>query len=134
MTKKNEKIADVVENATSAPTEKAVEVQELEAANVALQAEIETLRAEISKLEAKNTELEAQIFEWQALENGETATISEPEKSIEFDFRGEKYKFSDDAPKHILFGGETYTQDEVSQDEDILLHLIGGKSPLIVKQ
>lgn len=50
-----------------------------------------------------------------------------------FSFRGKKYQFADDAPLQILFGGERYTQEELSADEEALVQLIGGGSALIVK-
>lgn len=138
MAKEAKKVADVVEETTSDTTEKVVDIQEIEAYNAALQAENETLKAEIATLEAKITELETQILELQTFElKNETSEISEtsePEKGVEFDFRDEKYAFSDDAPKNILFNGEAYSQEEISKDEEILLHLIGGNSSLIIKK
>ena len=50
-----------------------------------------------------------------------------------FIFRGKHYRFADDAPKVILFAGEALSQEEIANDEDLLLQLIGGHSPLISK-
>lgn len=50
-----------------------------------------------------------------------------------FSFRGKQYQFADDAPLQILFGGEAYTQEEIAENEDVLVQLIGGGSALIVK-
>ncbi|XKX06704.1 hypothetical protein R8G61_05125 [Tenacibaculum maritimum] len=52
---------------------------------------------------------------------------------VEFKFRGDNYKFTDDAPKKIRFGGVAYSQKEVVKDEDILTQLVGGNSSLIQK-
>ena len=43
------------------------------------------------------------------------------------------YKFTDDAPKVLLIGGESLSQEEIANDEELLLQLIGGHSPLISK-
>lgn len=60
--------------------------------------------------------------------------VSEEKKAGHaFSFRGKKYQFADDAPLQILFGGEAYTQEEIAENEDVLVQLIGGGSALIVK-
>lgn len=56
-----------------------------------------------------------------------------PHKGHEFTFRNMRYKFTDDAPKVLLIGGESLSQEEIANDEDLLLQLIGGHSPLISK-
>lgn len=55
------------------------------------------------------------------------------EPGLEFEFRNERYKFSDDAPKQILFSGLKYSQEELAKEEDALVQLIGGESVLIEK-
>ena len=50
-----------------------------------------------------------------------------------FVFRGKHYRFADDAPKMILFAGEALTHQDIISDEEVLLQLIGGDSPLIRK-
>lgn len=60
-------------------------------------------------------------------------TIQMPEPGLEFEFEGKKYKFSDSAPKNILFHGKSVSQKDLAKDEDSLLQLIGAKSSLITK-
>ena len=50
-----------------------------------------------------------------------------------FVFRGKHYRFANDAPKMILFAGEALTHQDIISDEEVLLQLIGGDSPLIRK-
>jgi len=50
-----------------------------------------------------------------------------------FVFRGKHYRFADDAPKMILFAGEALSHQDIISDEEVLLQLIGGQSPLISK-
>ena len=69
----------------------------------------------------------------QALAVGTKEEPATAPKGLEFVFRDKHYKFQDDAPKSILFSGEVLTQEEITKDEEILVQLIGGKSPLIVE-
>ena len=50
-----------------------------------------------------------------------------------FVFRGKHYRFADDAPEVILFAGEALSHQDIISDEEVLLQLIGGQSPLISK-
>ena len=63
----------------------------------------------------------------------EEPTAEAPHKGHEFTFRNVNYKFADDAPQILLIGGEALSQEEIANDEDLLLQLIGGQSPLINK-
>ena len=63
----------------------------------------------------------------------EKPTEEAPRKGHEFTFRNVSYKFADDAPQMLLIGGEALSQEEIANDEDLLLQLIGGHSPLINK-
>ena len=65
--------------------------------------------------------------------NPEEPTAETPHKGHEFTFRNVRYKFADDAPQVLLIGGEALSQEEIANDEDLLLQLIGGQSPLINK-
>lgn len=56
-----------------------------------------------------------------------------PKKGLKFTFRESNYKFSDDAPQSIRVMGEVMTQKEIAEDEEVLVHLIGGNSGLIEK-
>lgn len=61
----------------------------------------------------------------------EKPTEEAPRKGHEFTFRNVNYKFTDDAPQVLRIGGEALSQEEIANDEDLLLQLIGGQSPLI---
>lgn len=61
----------------------------------------------------------------------EKPTEEAPHKGHEFTFRNVNYKFTDDAPQVLRIGGEALSQEEIANDEDLLLQLIGGQSPLI---
>lgn len=63
----------------------------------------------------------------------EEPTAEAPHKGHEFTFRNVNYKFTDDAPQVLCIGGEALSQEEIANDEDLLLQLIGGQSPLISK-
>ena len=77
---------------------------------------IDTLKKEkaeaVKKLEVFNTEVNAESV-------GKKVT-----PGIEFNFRGEKYKFKDTTPKSIKYGGVALTQKELVKDEDAILHLL----------
>ena len=67
--------------------------------------------------------------------NGNSPEIdnASTESNGTFVFRGKHYRFADDAPKMILFAGEALTHQDIISDEEVLLQLIGGDSPLIRK-
>lgn len=69
----------------------------------------------------------------EALAKGNETKEVKPQKGLAFTFREEKYKFSDTAPKKIMFGGLVYTQKQLTEDEESLVQLIGGNSSLIQK-
>lgn len=72
-------------------------------------------------------------YEEQLKGTPEKPTEEAPHKGHEFTFRDVNYKFTDDAPKVLLIGGESLSQEEIANDEELLLQLIGGHSPLISK-
>jgi len=72
-------------------------------------------------------------YEEQLKGTPEKPTEEAPRKGHEFTFRNVSYKFADDAPEMILIGGEALSQEEIANDEELLLQLIGGQSPLINK-
>ena len=72
-------------------------------------------------------------YEEQLKGTPEKPTEEAPLKGHEFTFRNVNYKFTDDAPKVLLIGGESLSQEEIANDEELLLQLIGGHSPLISK-
>lgn len=58
----------------------------------------------------------------------------EPQKpGLTFTFRGQKFKFTDHAPKTLRWHGVAKTQEQLAKDEDALLQLVGLKSSLIIK-
>ena len=72
-------------------------------------------------------------YEEQLKGSPEKPTEEAPHKGHEFTFRNVNYKFTDDAPQVLRIGGEALSQEEIANDEDLLLQLIGGQSPLISK-
>jgi len=66
-------------------------------------------------------------------ESNDTQAQAPIESDGSFIFRGKHYRFADDAPQMILIGGEALSQEEIANDEELLLQLIGGHSPLINK-
>jgi len=76
---------------------------------------------------------EQQLDQYEAQLKGtpEKPTEEAPRKGYEFTFRNVSYKFADDAPQMLLIGGEALSQEEIANDEELLLQLIGGHSPLI---
>lgn len=70
-------------------------------------------------------------YEEQLKGTPEKPTEEAPRKGHEFTFRNVNYKFTDDAPQVLRIGGEALSQEEIANDEDLLLQLIGGQSPLI---
>lgn len=72
-------------------------------------------------------------YEEQLKGTPEKPTEEAPHKGHEFTFRDVNYKFTDDAPQVLRIGGEALSQEEIANDEELLLQLIGGQSPLISK-
>ena len=83
------------------------------------------------QLNAREQQLDQ--YEEQLKGTPEKPTEEAPRKGYEFTFRNVSYKFADDAPQMLLIGGEALSQEEIANDEDLLLQLIGGHSPLISK-
>lgn len=80
----------------------------------------ESLKKELAELKAKYTEASEETVE-------ET-----PE--VEFKYKGENYVFAKKAPKVIRVNGKELSQEEIAEDDEALLELIGGKSSLIIKK
>ena len=83
------------------------------------------------QLNAREQQLDQ--YEEQLKGTPEKPTEEAPRKGHEFTFRNVSYKFADDAPQMLLIGGEALSQEEIANDEELLLQLIGGHSPLISK-
>ncbi|GIM62003.1 hypothetical protein CAPN008_20530 [Capnocytophaga canis] len=110
------------------------ELNEREATLLAREKEIQQEQEELQKKEAELQEKEAELTQREkALNIPQEVEKTEPQKGLEFSFRENKYKFTDDAPKIILFEGEARSQESLSKDEDALIALIGGNSSLIEK-
>ena len=58
----------------------------------------------------------------------------EPENISEFEFEGDSYSFSENAPQVINFAGQKFTRQELVDNEEVLLQFIGGRSSFIVKK
>ena len=89
----------------------------------------------LNEVEIHLNDREQQLNQLEEQLNGkpEELTAEAPHKGHEFTFRNVNYKFIDDAPQMLLIGGEALSQEEIANDEDLLLQLIGGQSPLINK-
>lgn len=89
----------------------------------------------LNEVEKQLNAREQQLDQYEAQLKGtpEKPTVETPRKGHEFTFRNVSYKFADDAPQMLLIGGEALSQEEIANDEDLLLQLIGGQSPLINK-
>ena len=87
----------------------------------------------LNEVEKQLNAREQQLNQLEEQLNGkpEEPTAEAPHKGHEFTFRNVSYKFADDAPQMLLIGGEALSQEEIANDEDLLLQLIGGQSPLI---
>ena len=140
MAKEDEKVSENIEE-TAGNTEESTE-------NVAKETQLDTRENELNvfadQLKEKEAELdnrEKEIAKREAeLDKREKSlTKKEPKpaepkaEAVSFEFNGEKYRFTDDAPSKIIIDGLVKTQQEISQDEDILLQLVVGGSGLIEK-
>ncbi len=93
---------------------------------------LEKIKSELADIE---TSLETKKSELADVETSLEVKNSTNQEEIieEFKFEGKKYAFSDDAPQVINFGGQKFTRKEITENEEILLQLIGGNSSLIKK-
>ena len=114
------------------------QVQTLNEREAALNEREETLNRReyaLNEVEKHLNAREQQLDQYEAQLKGtpEKPTEEAPHKGHEFTFRNVNYKFTDDAPEMLLIGGEALSQEEIANDEELLLQLIGGHSPLISK-
>ncbi len=133
MAKEEEKNTPVSEASTESND---TQVQALNERETALKEREEALNQreqalnEVEKhLNAREQQLDQ--YEEQLKGTPEEPTAEAPRKGHEFTFRNVRYKFTDDAPQVLRIGGEALSQEEIANDEDLLLQLIGGQSPLI---
>ena len=133
MAKEEEKNTPVSEASTESNDTQA---QALNAREAALNEREEALNRReqaLNEVEKHLNAREQQLDQYEEQLNGksEEPTAEAPHKGHEFTFRNVRYKFTDDAPQVLRIGGEALSQEEIANDEDLLLQLIGGQSPLI---
>lgn len=133
MAKEEEKNTPVSEASTESNDTQVQALNEREAAlnerEEALNRREQALNEVEKHLNAREQQLDQ--YEEQLKGTPEKPTEEAPRKGHEFTFRDVNYKFTDDAPKVLRIGGESLSQEEIANDEDLLLQLIGGQSPLI---
>lgn len=95
-------------------------VEALEKKLADTEAELEAVKQELAELKAKYSETPEETVE-------ETP-------AVEFKYKGENYVFAKKAPKVIRVNGKELSQEEIAEDDEALLELIGGKSSLIIKK
>lgn len=123
-----------------------------EADVTAKEKEFKTREADLEKREKAVSDKEAELAEKEKLSGTEMADLIQQydelkekhealaasgsaaeEEITELDFEGEKYEFAPGAPQTINFGGQKFTRKEITENEEVLLQLIGGNSNLIRK-
>ncbi len=89
------------------------------------------LEKDKSTFETAKADLEARE---KALKKNARVKSEEKSRPVSFEFEGEQYQFTDDAPQLINYGGQPFSQKEISENEEVLIQFIGGNSSLIVKK
>jgi len=111
--------------------------KELEVRQKAVEEKEKALEEKVKALDKREKSLEEREAKIEAAENALQASPPLEEKKTEpglrFSFRGQAYKFKDDAPKTIHFAGEIMHQKQLIEDEDLLVQLVGGNVALIEK-
>lgn len=132
---KEEKNTPVSEASTESNDTQAQALNEREAALNEREEALNRRELALNEVEKHLNTREQQLDQYEAHLNGkpEEPTAEAPRKGHEFTFRDVNYKFTDDAPQMLLIGGEALSQEEIANDEELLLQLIGGHSPLINK-
>ena len=132
---KEEKNTPVSEASTESNDTQVQTLNEREAALNEREEALNRREYALNEVEKHLNAREQQLDQYEEQLNGkpEEPTEEVPRKGHEFTFRNVNYKFADDAPQMLLIGGEALSQEEIANDEDLLLQLIGGQSPLINK-
>jgi hypothetical protein len=70
--------------------------------------------------------------------NEKTPNEKTPKEGIQevdgvFDFKGNRYQFSECCPNRLQIDGQVYTREELLINEDILVSLIVGENPFVEK-
>ena len=135
MAKEEEKNTPVSEASTESNDTQVQALNEREAALNEREEALNRREHALNEVEKHLNAREQQLDQYEAQLKGspEKPTEEAPRKGHEFTFRNVRYKFTDDAPKVLLIGGESLSQEEIANDEELLLQLIGGHSPLINK-
>ena len=130
---KEEKNTPVSEASTESNDTQVQALNEREAALNKREEALNRRELALNEVEKQLNAREQQLDQYEAQLKGtpEKPTVETPRKGHEFTFRNVSYKFADDAPQMLLIGGEALSQEEIANDEDLLLQLIGGQSPLI---
>lgn len=135
MAKEEEKNTSVSEASTKSTDTQVQALNEREAALKEREEALNRREYALNEVEKHLNAREQQLDQYEAQLKGtpEKPTEEAPHKGHEFTFRNVNYKFTDDAPQVLRIGGEALSQEEIANDEDLLLQLIGGQSPLISK-
>lgn len=135
MAKEEEKNTPVSEASTESNDTQVQALNEREAALNEREEALNRREHALNEVEKHLNVREQQLDQYEEQLKGtpEKPTEEAPRKGHEFTFRDVRYKFTDDAPEMLLIGGESLSQEEIANDEELLLQLIGGHSPLISK-
>jgi len=135
MAKEEEKNTPVSEASTESNDTQVQALNEREAALNEREEALNRREHALNEVEKHLNAREQQLDQYEEQLKGtpEKPTEEAPRKGHEFTFRDVRYKFTDDAPEMLLIGGESLSQEEIANDEELLLQLIGGHSPLINK-
>ena len=125
MAKEDEKVSENIEETTDNTLASTENV-----AKETLDTSEEELNIFADQLKEKEAELDKRE---KSLTKKEPKPAEPKAEAVSFVFNGENYRFTDDAPSKIRIDGFIKTQQEISQDEDILLQLVVGGSGLIEK-
>ena len=130
---KEEKNTPVSEASTESNDTQVQALNEREAALKEREEALNRREYALNEVEKHLNAREQQLNQYEEQLNGkpEEPKAEAPRKGHEFTFRDVNYKFTDDAPQVLRIGGEALSQEEIANDEDLLLQLIGGQSPLI---
>jgi len=133
MAKEEEKNTPVSEASTESNDTQVQALNEREAALNEREEALNRREHALNEVEKHLNAREQQLDQYEEQLKGtpEKPTEEAPRKGHEFTFRNVNYKFTDDAPQVLRIGGEALSQEEIANDEDLLLQLIGGHSPLI---
>ena len=135
MAKEEKNTTPVSEASTESNDTQAQALNEREAALNEREEALNRREHSLNEVEKHLNAREQQLDQYEEQLKGtpEEPTAEAPHKGHEFTFRNVNYNFTDDAPKVLLIGGESLSQEEIANDEELLLQLIGGHSPLINK-